>query len=278
MITVDGYELIVGSSLDPQFGPVLLFGSGGKLVEVYRDRALALPPLNTTLARRLMEQTKMFTALRGVRGAAPVDLEALERLLVRFSELVVQQPRIKEIDINPLLASSDRIIALDARVVLHPSDVRDADLPRSAIRPYPLQYQSAWTWLQPSRGTGHRTLPRCATSCDGRRSRWSFPGSTTFAGASRWRRPRRRAPSSVRNTFEPSARPHHRSIFVPQAAWATVASVSGRTNSCSGRRTVSTGHDADRTTRSATLPMTRCASAPRPRVPMTMMPMSWCLV
>jgi acetyltransferase len=66
-------------------------------------------------------------------------------LLVRFSELVVQQPRIKEIDINPLLASSDRLIALDARVVLHPSDVRDADLPRSAIRPYPLQYKSGWT-------------------------------------------------------------------------------------------------------------------------------------
>ena len=145
MITVDGYELIVGSSLDPQFGPVLLFGSGGKLVEVYGDRALALPPLNTTLARRLMEQTRVFTALRGVRGAPPVDLEALDRLLVRFSELVVQQPRIQEIDINPLVASSDRIIALDARVVLQPSDVRDADLPGSAIRPYPLQYKSAWT-------------------------------------------------------------------------------------------------------------------------------------
>jgi acetyltransferase len=145
MIAVDGYELIVGSSLDPQFGPVLLFGSGGRLVEVYRDRALALPPLNTTLARRLMEQAKVFAALEGIRGVAPVDLDALERLLVRFSELVVQQPRIKEIDINPLLASSDRIVALDGRVVLHPPEFGDADLPRSAIRPYPLQYERPWT-------------------------------------------------------------------------------------------------------------------------------------
>ena len=144
MVTVDGYELIIGSSLDPQFGPVLLFGSGGKLVEVYRDRALALPPLNTTLARRLMEQTKVFVALRGVRGEAAVDLSGLERLLVRFSELVVEQRRIKEIDVNPLLVASARFLALDARIVLHPSDVQDAFLPASAIRPYPVQYVGRW--------------------------------------------------------------------------------------------------------------------------------------
>ena len=70
----DGYELIVGSSLDPQFGPVLLFGTGGQLVEVFKDRALALPPLNTTLARRMMEQTRIYKALKGVRGRPPVDL------------------------------------------------------------------------------------------------------------------------------------------------------------------------------------------------------------
>ncbi|HBE29638.1 MAG TPA: acetyl CoA synthetase subunit alpha, partial [Ktedonobacter sp.] len=110
MIPLDGYELILGSSIDPQFGPVLLFGSGGQLVEVYRDRALALPPLNTTLARRMMEQTRVFTALEGVRGRPPVDLAALEQLLVRFSYLVVEQRRIKEIDINPLLASPQRLL------------------------------------------------------------------------------------------------------------------------------------------------------------------------
>jgi acetyltransferase len=140
-----GYELIIGSSIDPQFGPVLLFGSGGQLVEVYKDRALALPPLNTTLARRLMEQTKIFTALQGVRGRRPVDLNALEQLLVRFSQLVVEQPWIREIDINPLLASPDRLVALDARVVLHGAEVKEEDLPRSAIRPYPTQYVEPWT-------------------------------------------------------------------------------------------------------------------------------------
>jgi acetyltransferase len=145
MIALDGYELIIGSSLDRQFGPVLLFGAGGQLVEVFQDRALALPPLTTTLARRLMERTRIFTALRGVRGRPPVDMAALEHLLVRFSQLVVEQPWIKEIDINPLLASPERLVALDARVVLHDPAVGEDDLPRPAIRPYPTQYVATWT-------------------------------------------------------------------------------------------------------------------------------------
>ena len=145
MVKTDGYELIIGSSLDPQFGPVLLFGAGGPLVEVFRDRALGLPPLNTTLARRMMERTKILTALKGVRGRLPVDLDALEQLLVRFSDLVVQQPWIKEIDINPLLASPDRLLALDARVIIHSRDVDNSQIPRVAIRPYPSQYISQWT-------------------------------------------------------------------------------------------------------------------------------------
>jgi acetyltransferase len=144
MVKHEGYELILGSSIDPQFGPVLLFGSGGQLVEVFKDRALALPPLNTTLARRMMEQTKIFRALEGVRGRQAVDLGALEELLVRFSDLVVEQPWIKEIDINPLLASSERLLALDARVVLHGSEVKEEELPRPAIRPYPLRYVIPW--------------------------------------------------------------------------------------------------------------------------------------
>jgi len=144
MVRLEGYEVIVGSSLDPQFGPVLLFGSGGQLVEVYRDRALALPPLNTTLARRMMEQTRIHEALKGVRGRASVDLAGLEQLLVRFSELVVDQPWIKEVDINPLLASPDRLLALDARVVLHAPETAVVDLPKAAIRPYPTRYASTW--------------------------------------------------------------------------------------------------------------------------------------
>ncbi len=134
------YELILGSILDSQFGPVVLFGTGGQLVEVFEDRSLAIPPLNTTLARRMIEQTKIFKALKGVRGRKPVDLARLERLLVRFSQLIMEQPSIKEVDINPLLVSGDDIIALDARIILHDRSTPASALPRSAIRPYPSQY------------------------------------------------------------------------------------------------------------------------------------------
>jgi acetyltransferase len=144
MIRLEGYELIIGSSPDPQFGPVLLFGTGGQLVEIFKDRALALPPLNATLARRMMEQTRIFQALKGVRGRASVNLAALEELLVRFSQLVVEQPWIAELDINPLLVSAEQIIALDARVVLHPKSTPEDKLPKPAIRPYPTQYVKNW--------------------------------------------------------------------------------------------------------------------------------------
>jgi acetyltransferase len=144
MVKLEGYELILGSSVDPQFGPVILFGSGGQLVEVYSDRALALPPLNTTLAQRMMEQTKIFTALKGVRGRQPVNMAALEQVLVRFSQLVAEQPWIAEVDINPLLVSPEQLLALDARIVLHGAAVTLDRLPKPAIRPYPLQYVSSW--------------------------------------------------------------------------------------------------------------------------------------
>jgi len=145
MVPVDGYELILGSSVDPQFGPVILFGSGGQLVEVYRDRALALPPLNATLARRLMEQTRVFTALQGVRGRKAANIELLARILVRFSKLLLEHPWIKEIDINPLMASADRVVALDARIVQYPAGTPIDQLPKPAIRPYPTQYVGGWT-------------------------------------------------------------------------------------------------------------------------------------
>ena len=137
-----GYELILGSSTDTQFGPVLVFGLGGQLVEVLRDRAHALPPLTTTLARRMIESTNIGQALKGTRGRKPVDLAKLEELLVRFSELLIENPRIADIEINPLLASAEALIALDARVILHPASIADGDLPHPAIRPYPAQYVS----------------------------------------------------------------------------------------------------------------------------------------
>jgi acetyltransferase len=140
----EGYEIILGSSIDPQFGPVLLFGMGGQLVEVFKDKALALPPLNTTLARRMMETTKIYKALKGVRGRKPVDLAALEKLMVGFSQLVAEQRWIKEIDINPLFAGGDDLVALDARVILHDPKTTEDKLPKLAIRPYPTQYLGTW--------------------------------------------------------------------------------------------------------------------------------------
>jgi acetyltransferase len=145
MLRSNGYELILGSSIDPQFGPVLLFGLGGQLVEVFKDRALALPPLNATLAQRLIEQTKIYRALCGVRGNAPIDIASLKSLLVRFSQLVVEQKWIKEIDINPLRASADGLLALDARVVLHDPKTPEDHLPQPAIRPYPNRYVTPWS-------------------------------------------------------------------------------------------------------------------------------------
>lgn len=152
MIGADGYEIIAGSSVDARFGPVLLFGLGGKLAEVFKDRALALPPLNTTLARRMMEQTRIFAALRGEGGRRPVDLAALEQFMVRFGQLVIEQPWIKEIDVNPVLvlpegeagAGETPLLVLDALVILHDPGLEADQLPRPAIRPYPTQYVIPW--------------------------------------------------------------------------------------------------------------------------------------
>jgi acetyltransferase len=145
MEKVEGYELILGSSIDPQFGPVVLFGLGGQLVEVFKDRALGIPPLTTTLARRMMERTRIHTALKGVRGRPPVDLAGLEWLIVRFGQLVTEQRWIREMDINPLVASPEKLLSLDARVVLYDREVQESSLPKLAIRPYPIQYVDTWT-------------------------------------------------------------------------------------------------------------------------------------
>ena len=119
MIQWAGYELILGSSTDPQFGPVLLFGMGGQFVEVFKDRALATPSLEHHPGRRLMEGAPKYIRPQGRARARARGPRGLELLLVRFSQLVVEQRLMKEIDINPLLASPDRLLALDARVLLH---------------------------------------------------------------------------------------------------------------------------------------------------------------
>ncbi len=138
MANLDGYEVIFGASTDPQFGPVLLFGTGGSLVEVYEDSSLALPPLNEVLAERVMKRTKIYKALKGVRGKRAVDLDKMHNLFSRFSALISNNPLIKELDINPLIASSKEIIALDARVLIH----KEKEQSTFSIKPYPLQYVS----------------------------------------------------------------------------------------------------------------------------------------
>jgi acetyltransferase len=104
----------------------------------------------------MVEKTRIHRALAGVRGRKPVDLAALAELMVRFSQLVVEQRRIREIDVNPLLASPERLLALDARILLHDPETKDADLPRPAIRPYPFAYDRTWTAKD---GTGFRIRP-----------------------------------------------------------------------------------------------------------------------
>jgi acetyltransferase len=118
MITDKGYELILGSSQDPQFGPVILTGLGGVLVEVFKDTVLALPPLSIEAAEHLIQKTKIYTALKGYRGKPTTQLAKLYEAIARFSELVSKIPDIEESDINPLCLSDKQLIALDARIVL----------------------------------------------------------------------------------------------------------------------------------------------------------------
>jgi len=140
MITFKGIELLLGCSYDPQFGPVIAFGAGGIYVELFKDIAFGLPPLNPTLCKRMIEETKVAHALEGIRGAKPVDIEKLQDLLIRFSYLISRHPLIKEIEINPLLASPDGIIALDARVVLHDKETPESEIQHNVLREYPFEY------------------------------------------------------------------------------------------------------------------------------------------
>ncbi|MDN3505528.1 MAG: GNAT family N-acetyltransferase [Rhabdochlamydiaceae bacterium] len=134
MASLDGYEILIGSNDDPQFGPIIMFGMGGSLVEVFRDRALGIPPLNSVLAHHLMSETKIYEALKGVRGKKGVNFLELERILIVFSQLVIEHSWIKECDINPLIVSNKEIIALDARFILHE---KEEDFVKSALRAYP---------------------------------------------------------------------------------------------------------------------------------------------
>jgi len=134
----DAQELIVGVTTDAIFGPVILFGRGGTAVEVIGDRAVELPPLNMSLARRLIARTQVYKLLAGYRDRPAADLDAICLTLIQISQLIVDRPEIVELDINPLFADSQGVLALDARVRVAAAGTTPAPgAKRLAIRPYP---------------------------------------------------------------------------------------------------------------------------------------------
>jgi acetyltransferase len=132
MIPGDGPDLILGASSDPQFGPVILFGAGGSLVELIEDRAFGLPPLDAALARQLMEQTRVYKTLADAPATA-----AIESWLIGLSQLMTEHRCIKEMDVNPLRRQGNHYLALDARIILHGPELPEHALPPLPLRPYP---------------------------------------------------------------------------------------------------------------------------------------------
>jgi acetyltransferase len=144
------HELLIGVYEDRLFGPMILFGAGGTATEIIHDTAVALPPLDTELARDLMEQTRIFKLLEGYRDQPSAELSAIAEVLVRVAQLVVDCPAVKELDINPLLADELEVIALDARIRIDPAEVEtQGPNKRLAIRPYPNQWE---TWAGTDNG------------------------------------------------------------------------------------------------------------------------------
>jgi acetyltransferase len=146
MIKGQGYELIIGAKADLLFGPVMLFGMGGIGVELFKDFALGIPPLNQTLVRRLMEETKVYELLKGYRNVPPANLRLLEEIMVRFSQMLVDFPQLKEVDINPLFINEKEAFAFDARIVIDHKRVFTKFEPHQhlVITPYPTKYETMW--------------------------------------------------------------------------------------------------------------------------------------
>jgi acetyltransferase len=146
MISRQGYEIIIGGKTDPLFGPVILFGMGGVGVELFKDYSIGLPPLNTTLIRRMLEETKVYQLLKGYRNVLPANLKLLEETMVLFSQLLVDFPQIKEIDVNPLLINEKEACILDARITVDKNKVFKKFEPHEhlVISPYPKKYETQW--------------------------------------------------------------------------------------------------------------------------------------
>jgi acetyltransferase len=139
-----GYELQVGSRTDQQFGPLLRFGAGGRSADLWAPCVVGLPPLNATLARRMLEGSPFFSGLQAMAARGTLNLTALDAALVRLSQLVIEHPSIKDLQIDPLVLSAAGVLALDASITLHGPEVEERDLPRCPFRPYALQYVSSW--------------------------------------------------------------------------------------------------------------------------------------
>ncbi|MEN6615415.1 MAG: GNAT family N-acetyltransferase, partial [Syntrophorhabdus sp.] len=145
MIENIDYELIVGAKKDNDFGTIILFGMGGIGTEIFKDVSIGLPPLNQILARRMMQDTRIYGVLRGFRGRKPADMKNLEEFIVNFSNLIVDFPEIGEMDINPVVIADGKVHALDARIVLDLSQVDHKALyPHLVLTPYPSRYVMNW--------------------------------------------------------------------------------------------------------------------------------------
>ncbi len=146
MVQMKGTEVIIGGKTDPVFGPTILFGMGGVGVELFKDYAMALPPLNTTLIKRMLEETKVYKLLKGYRGTPPANIKKLEETLLLFSNLITDFPQIKEIDINPLLINEKDVAILDARIIINKDDIGRKFEPHEhmVISPYPKKYEIIW--------------------------------------------------------------------------------------------------------------------------------------
>jgi acetyltransferase len=140
MIRQPDYEILLGAKQDENFGPVILFGMGGIFTEALQDRAIGLPPLNVLLARRLMENTKIYSLLKGYRNRPPADMELVEEMILRLSQMVVDFPEIVELDMNPVMVREGKPCVVDARVILA-SPKRPFPL-HLVISPYPSELES----------------------------------------------------------------------------------------------------------------------------------------
>ena len=139
-----GRELYIGLSTDEPFGPVITFGAGGTMIELIADRAMELPPLNQFLARRLIERARVAETLAHWRGSPPVQIEALEQVLLRVSEMVCALPQLQEMDINPIIVDDDGAVAVDARIVVDHAGPSAQPYHHLAILPYPTGLEREW--------------------------------------------------------------------------------------------------------------------------------------